>query len=448
MRLLVLALVAAAGCAANGLPLGGGGGGGGGGGTGGGGGGGGGGKGGGGGGGGGGIGGGGGGGGGGIGGGGGGGGGGIGGGGGGGGGGSGGGDLFGPPSVIALPDGFTGESVAIGDVTGDGLDDVVVGGWGSITGGSGTAVFVFAQLASGQLDAPATYDIGSQGGLTPRSIALGDLDGDGRLDVAVTRGTDVGVLYQTAAGTLAPIAPLTATQNGNGEEIVAIADFDGDGRGDLVATGWASSGVDVWLQTAAGALSGPQSFACPHNGYDDIAVADFDGDGLSDLIIAGEQSSTACLLHQSSGSFATYVSIMPSKSVTAIAGGDVDGDGRDDFVAVGGGNVPDSHVGVALQAANGTLGTFAWKSSADIPGDVIVADVDGDGRKDIIVLHTGWNELGVYRQDSAGALGAEQIYKMSYINWGADRMAFGDINGDGLPDLVAADGGLTILLHL
>jgi hypothetical protein len=366
-----------------------------------------------------------------------------------GGGGSGGstgsGDLFAPLSKIALPTGYVGESVAIGDVTGDGRNDVVVGAWGS--GASGTVVFVFAQLQAGKLDAPVMYPVAQNGALTPRTLALGDLDGDGRLDVAVARLGDVGVLYQTAEGALAPIVPMTVTQSGNGEEIVAIADFNADGRADLVATGWASSGVDVWLQNDAGMLIGPQSFGCPHNGYDDIAIADFDGNGLADLVLAGEQSNVACLLPQQAGSFLPYVSIPLGKSVTAIAGGDVDGDGRDDLVAVGGGNGSDAHVGVALQPANGTPGSFAWMASTDIPGDVIVGDVDRDGRNDVIVLHTGWNELGVYLQDASGALRPERIYAFSYINWGSDRMAFGDINGDDLPDLVAVDAGLTILMH-
>ncbi|HEX4456665.1 MAG TPA: VCBS repeat-containing protein [Polyangia bacterium] len=368
----------------------------------------------------------------------------------GGGGGAGGGTdspLFGGPSVIQLPAGYEGESTAIGDVTGDGRNDVVVGAWQSGVSVDGTVVFVFAQLPSGALDAPVMYAVVDSGALTPRSIALGDLDGDGRLDVAVARLADVGVLYQTAGGTLAPIVPLTVTQGGNGEELVAIADFNGDGRADLVATGWAANGIDLWLQGADGTLAGPESFVCPHGGYDDIAVADFDGDGSSDLIIAGPQATSGCLLQQSAGGFLPYVSLPYSEDVEAIAGGDVDGDGRPDFVAVGGGNGSDAHLGVALQAADGTLGAFAWSASRDIPGDVIVGDADGDGRNDVLVLHTGWNELGVYLQSAAGVLGDEQIYPISYINWGADRMAFGDINGDGRPDIVAADAGLTILLH-
>jgi hypothetical protein len=349
---------------------------------------------------------------------------------------------FGPEFPVSLPSGIDSESVAIGDVTGDGRADVVVGGWATTVRPTGIVVLVFAQQASGQLDAPVTYFVSPTG--LAGTVALGDLNGDGRLDVAVPRQNDVAVLFQNASGTLDLPQPLAITQLGTTAEIVAIADLDGDGRDDLLSAGWAAAGIDVFLQTAQGTLAPSRSFACPHPGFDDIAIADFNGDGRLDVALAGENSTAGCMLLQQPGGFAQYQSLTMPFGPLGIEGGDVNGDGRDDLVAVGNGNA--GQLGVAAQASDGTLSAFAWTTSYDIPNDLLLADVDLDGRKDALVVHTGWARLGFYYQDATG-LAAEQLISIANVGWGTQRMAVGDVNSDGRPDIALIDAKLRILYH-
>jgi hypothetical protein len=82
---------------------------------------------------------------------------------------------------------------------------------------------------------------------------------------------------------------------------------------------------------------------------------------------------------------------------------------------------------------------------------VVLADVDSDGRKDVLVMHSGWLKLGVYRQTAAGDLAAEELYPTPYATqYQPQALAVGDINSDGLPDVVIADtnAGMVKLLHV
>ena len=86
-------------------------------------------------------------------------------------------------------------------------------------------------------------------------------------------------------------------------------------------------------------------------------------------------------------------------------------------------------------------------NALDIPGPVVIDDVTSDGRKDVIVLHGGWESAGIYQQLTDGTLQDEDLYTVpgtSYYN--PHGVAVGDINSDGLKDIVIADyQGLVIL---
>src|SRR4029079_2170241 len=86
-----------------------------------------------------------------------------------------------------------------------------------------------------------------------------------------------------------------------------------------------------------------------------------------------------------------------------------------------------------------------------MPSAIVLADVDGDGRKDVLVAHGGWSRLGVFRQFPAGGLFNEELYQIgSASQFQPQALAIGDINGDGRPDAVIADvnSGLVVLRHV
>jgi hypothetical protein len=133
-----------------------------------------------------------------------------------------------------------------------------------------------------------------------------------------------------------------------------------------------------------------------------------------------------------------------------VALGDTNGDGRTDIVVSYGGNRPNSFIARFLQSAGGTMDPAVSYPSYDIPSAMSLADMDGDGRKDVVVLHHGWNRVGVYRQFPGGDFVNEELYTAYTTNFEPQGLAVGDIDGDGRPDAVIADSthGLVVLRHV
>jgi FG-GAP-like repeat len=97
---------------------------------------------------------------------------------------------------------------------------------------------------------------------------------------------------------------------------------------------------------------------------------------------------------------------------------------------------------VMLQRGDGTLGPMSELASYDAPAQVELADVNGDGRRDVVVGHSGWYAVGVYLQQADGSLGAEARYPANYGNRNPGSMVVGDVTGDGRPDILVAEAVL------
>jgi hypothetical protein len=358
------------------------------------------------------------------------------------------GGLFLPYHTIPIPS--QPDAVAVGDVTGDGRADVVLTTGYDFDPTNDFHLFVLAQGSDGFLQPPASYATAGSYSQRPGSITIGDVTGDGLADVVV--GLDrygIQVFPGQPDGTLGSPA-FTATPDSTR---VRIGQLDGDGLVDVVGIGWGSDTVSVF-RNVGGSIGPAQVYPAVHNGWDDLEVGDVNGDGRDDIVVMSGQGfgPNLSILHQAGdGTFepAEEHSVYEEQVLTHGVGvGDTNGDGRADVAASYGGNSPSSRVALWVQLADGTLDFPVIHGSYDIPEPVEMGDLDLDGRADVVTLHGGWNQAGVYLGRSDGTLLQEQLYPIPYAShYSVHGLAIGDVNGDGWPDIVAADynHGLIVL---
>ena len=346
--------------------------------------------------------------------------------------------LFGPTAIRVVPG--RALAVAVGDVTHDGRNDVVVTTSNADCCGATNRLWVFAQTRNGKLARPVSYRTDGEA----TSVAVGDITGDGREDIVVgLYRVGVALYPQRASGSLGP-ARLIATSD-NSE--VRLGQLNGDRRLDVAAIGWGTNTVSVFLNDGYGHLREPISYAAPHEGDDDLEVGDVTGDRRADLVVMSGQGlgpNITVLARVTGGqfSFAGEYRIPGRVQTHGIGIGDVTGDGRKDVVVSYG-----ASVAVLAQKPGRKLGKpVSYRSSPD-PEPVDVADLDGDGRADIVTIHGG-GTAGIYRHRRNGTLRNEERYRLPYAtHYRPEGLAVGDVNGDHGRDIVVADynHGLVIL---
>lgn len=349
--------------------------------------------------------------------------------------------LFAP--YVAYDPGGEAASVAIGDVTGDLLDDVVLTTASADDPARAYSVWVYPQLADGSLGDPLQSETTGGSG-SPMALALADLDEDGDLDAAVTTGTGVDVLKQVD-GRL--VHEWTAWADGGTD--LELEDVTDDGLADLVVN--TPGGVVVMWQIYGDFMSARPDRLVTTYPVTEVEAGDVTGDGLADIVTAlGRTIEVRAQL--ADHSFAAPVSYLSGglsgwETIEGLALGDTNGDGRIDVHVSGGGNSPDSWVTSLVQLADGTLAKPARYSSYDLPTTLESDDVTGDGRADLVVLHDSWNALGLY-DSTPGTMPVETRFPLPHgQGYAADALAVGDVSGDGRVDVAIADpqNGLVLL---
>ena len=289
-------------------------------------------------------------------------------------------------------------------------------------------------------------------GPCPYSVAVGDVNGDGIPDLVVANWTESGyclrklgnggvsVLLGNGDGTFQ--APVTYSSGGYGAWQVAIADVNGDGKPDLIVVNDSDSGdggngnVSILLGNGDGTFQAPVSYDSGGGGAVSLAVADLNGDGFPDVAVVNEFGSgsgsgtVGVLLNNGDGTFQAAVSYSSGGSLASeVAIGDLSGDGYPDLVVT---NYEDGTVGVLLNNGDGTFQAAVVYATGGWAQSVAIGDLRSDGKLDLVVSE-GSEILDVLLGNGDGTFQRPVFYNVHY--YGVFAVTLGDVNCDGHLDV-------------
>jgi len=296
-------------------------------------------------------------------------------------------------------------AIAVGDFNGDGIPDLAVApvldeGNSEVLLGNGDGTF---SIANGSLG------IGS-GVATSNSIAAADFNGDGKLDI-VEACASLGdqpcnlLLIQSGNGDGTFIEFSSVPLSFLGSQSMAVGDFNGDGQPDVAVTNSGTNGVNVFLNNGGG-LSAVSAIPATGTGPTSIAAADFNGDGKLDLAVANYGSNNVTiLLGNGDGTFTAAASPATGTAPNSVAVADFNGDGVPDLAVA---NAGSSNVTILLGNGDGTFTAAAGPAADTGSTSVVLADFNGDGKEDLVVANSG--------DSSATALLAETALTIATVN--------------------------------
>jgi hypothetical protein len=355
------------------------------------------------------------------------------------------------------------QPVVLTDIDGDGNLDIFVG-----NGGQG----LYVQDSNDNLSPSMQFLLGRGDGTFAGApvytqspipqFATGDFNGDGKPDVLVflanANGGSSGSLAVLPGGGTGNLGAAIASPVNLYPSLVVAADLNNDGKPDAVVAGLSfSTGptLSVLINQGAGKFAGEQDYPLP-NGVVSLAVGDFNGDGLMDVAAgvsaAGGSgpSGVYVLLGQAGGKLGAPVKIDASLSPIGLAAGDLNHDGRTDLVVADqGSSSSNGALHVYLGNADGTFTAAAAPSTTATQYSVAaLGDLNGDGKLDLIVggnvagtsIGEGTPNIYTLLGNRDGTFESPQVTALAGMDGlGAQALALGDFNGDGILDVAAGN---------
>src|ERR1041384_5684396 len=331
--------------------------------------------------------------------------------------------------VVNIKAGAAPRSVALGDFNRDGKPDVAVANSNSKTvtvlrgNGNGT----FTQTASIPFSTP------------PMFVVAADFDNDGKLDLVVANSADSNIyfVHGDGAGNFSgPVATSAALDLGSFSHAIAVGDFDGDGKLDLAVTNSQSNVVSILLGNGDGTFQAPPApLTLPNvNKPSSVAVGDFDGDGKLDLALA-DGNTVLVVPGLGDGSFDAPLDLAQKNSPAFETVADFNRDGIPDLAIT---SLSDKNICIRLGNGNDTFASCDGDFKRDVPATpqyIVAADLNGDGILDLVVPLDG-SLISIFQGASDGSLNSGQNLPVKSSSLSA---VVADFHGAGKPDILSAN---------
>jgi Calx-beta domain/FG-GAP-like repeat len=326
--------------------------------------------------------------------------------------------------------------VSTGDIDGDGDLDIATSSpgddtiaWYENTNGDGSS-WTFDEVATSAANAS--------------SVEIGDLDGDGELDLVSSSSADDTIAwYENTNGDGSAWTPADINTNANGANSVALGDLDGDGDLDIASSSLLDDTI-AWYNNTAGNASAwtPTNISTTQDGASSVVAADFDGDGDLDLASASSISNDVVWFANTAGNASTWTPNnidLTANGALALAVGDLDGDGDMDLAAAL--LTADDIVWYRNDASGATWVGADISTTANGATSVTVADMDSDGDLDV-ASSTQADDPTSWHENTAGNATAWTSVDVQTGGAQAQDVTAGDLDSDGDQDLVSAKGGV------
>jgi hypothetical protein len=341
-------------------------------------------------------------------------------------------DLLEPYTITSSADGAG--SVCSADVDGDGRVDVLSSSWGNgnITWyrNSGGVPVVWTPF-------PISSVIGAS------SVFVADVDGDGAVDVLSSNGvSDTIAWYRNGGGTPVVWTPFNISTSADGAQYVHAADVDSDGRVDVLSASFDDNRI-AWYRNGGGSPVAWTAYniSTTADGAHSVYVEDVDGDGRLDVLSSSVRDDRVVWYQNGGGVpvvWSPHVVAANAGGPTSVFAADVDSDGRMDVLSAG------ANVGTIVWYKNAGGSPMSWlpftiSSTAAGAYSVRAADVNGDGRLDVLSASKDNDRIAWYRNGGGDPVSWTAVITSETAD-AALSVHVADVDGDGALDVLSASG--------
>ena len=360
-------------------------------------------------------------------------------------------------------------SVKLADFNGDGKPDVV-----GNSPGSRNAIVRFNTTTPGASTPTFSATTTFASGLVPNVISIGDFNGDGKPDFAVSNGNSLNYisvfLNSTTPGASTPtfsngLAPGNFFATGTNPISCTSADINGDGKPDLISQNSSGGSISVLLNAtppgnATPVFSSSVNFTTTPTTTLFLFAGDLNGDGKPDIAVTNGTSNTVSVLlnttttGSATPTFSAKTDFAVGSNARNVAIADLNGDGNPDLAVT---NNSGNSVSVLLNTTSPGASTPTFSASTDFttgtaPYPVSIADLNGDGKPDLVVGNNTASSISVLLNTTTTGASTPTFAAKSDFTVGTSprEIVIGDINGDGKPDLAVVNfnsGTVSILLN-